>query len=167
MDSKMLNVWSQVLDVDPSDLDEDTNFFEAGTDSAVIRLVATAQAVNISVDIEDVLNHPNLGELTTISQEINHASKPKENAGETSILDQDTVGECATACLVEGDARGHLPSVASPYGTYMLQWSFPDMWGARSKSIDGGLGSAPEKASNHADQACPNMKRLFSSRLTV
>ena len=135
MGSNLLTVWSQVLDVDPSDLDEDTNFFEAGGDSvAAIRLVAAARAVNISVAIEDVFNHPTLGELATKCQEINHPSKPKGNAGEISILDQDTVGACATACRVERDTiedifpASHLQKLifeaGKAYGTYMLQRVF-------------------------------------------
>ena len=135
MDSKLLTVWSQVLDVDPSDLDEDTNFFEAGGDSvAALRLVAAAQAVNIAVDIEDVFNHPTLGKLASKCQEINHPSKPKDNAGEISILDQGTVSACTTACRVERDTIEDIfPAsrlqklvfeAGKAYGTYMLQWVF-------------------------------------------
>ena len=135
MDSKLLNVWAQVLDVDPSDLEEDTNFFEAGGDSvAALRLVAAAQAVNVSVDIEDVFNHPTLGGLTMTCQETNHVSKPNDNVSEISILDHDTLRACATACRVERDTiddifpasllQKKILGAGKAYGTYLLQWVF-------------------------------------------
>ena len=135
MDVKLRNVWSQVLDVDSADLDGDTNFFEAGGDSvAALRLVAAAEAVDLSVNIEDVFNHPTLGELTEKCRESSHVSKPKDTASEVSRLDQDTVDTCATACHVDRDIiedvfpasaiQGIMFAAGKAYGTYVLQWVF-------------------------------------------
>lgn len=135
MDLKLRNVWSHVLDVDDSDLDEDTNFFESGGDSvAALRLVAAARDVNLSVEIEDVFNSPTLGGLAEKCQEASPASKPKGTASEVSILDQDTVGACATACQVEPETiedifpaspvQSLIFEAGKSYGTYVMQWVF-------------------------------------------
>ena len=135
MDVKLRTVWSQVLDVDDDDLDGDTNFFQAGGDSvAALRLVAAAEAADLSVNIEDVFNHPTLGELTEKCQESSHVSKPNDPASEVSILDQVTVDACATACQVDRDIiedifpasilQVTLFSAGKAYGTYLLQWVF-------------------------------------------
>ena len=53
MDVTLRNVWSQVLDVDSADLDGDTYSFKASGESvAALRLVAAAEAVDLSIDIE-------------------------------------------------------------------------------------------------------------------
>lgn len=74
-----------------------------GNPVAALRLVAAAEAVDLSVDIEDVFNHPTLGEFTGKCQESSHISKPNDTAGEVSVLNQDTVNTCATACQVDRD----------------------------------------------------------------
>lgn len=104
MDLNSRNVWSHILDIDDSDLVEDTNFFEAGGDSvAALRLVAAARDLNLSMDIEDVFNFPTLGGQAEKCQEASPASKPKGTASGVSILDQDTVGACATDSQVKPD----------------------------------------------------------------
>ena len=66
------------MDINGSDLDEDTNFFEEGGDSVeALRLVAAAEAMDLSLDIEDLFNYPTLGALATNCQEAGHVSKPK------------------------------------------------------------------------------------------
>ena len=135
MDLKLRNVWSQVLDIDDSDIDEDANFFEAGGDSVVaLRLVATARDMNLSVDIEDVFNSPTLGGLAKKVQEASPASKLEAAASEVSVLDQGTVGAFATACQVEPDTIEDIFPASQiqirtfeagrSYGTYVLQWAF-------------------------------------------
>ena len=135
MDVKLRNVWAQVLDVDDADLDGDTNFFEAGGDSvAALRLVAAAGAVDLSVNIEDVFNHPTLRELTEKCQESSQVSKPNDTASEVSILDQDTMDTCAIACQVDRDIiedifpastiQGLMFAAGKAYGTYVLQWVY-------------------------------------------
>ena len=105
-----------------------------GNPVAALRLVATAKAVDLSVDIEDVFNHLTLGELTEKCQESNHISKPNDTTSEVSILDQDTVDTCATACQVDRDIiedafpafaiLGLMFAAGKAYGTYVLQWVF-------------------------------------------
>ena len=135
MDVKLRNVWSQVLDIDHADINGDTNFFEEGGDSvAALRLVAAAEAVDLSVKIEDIFNHPTLGELTEKCQDSSHISKSNDTASEVSILDQDTMDTCATACQVDPDMiedvfpaspiQKNMFAAGSAYGTYMLQWVF-------------------------------------------
>ena len=68
MDAKLRTLCSQVLDIDSSDLTDDTNFFEAGGDSVTtLRLVAAARELNVSLDIEDVFNCPLLGDSRQVS----------------------------------------------------------------------------------------------------
>lgn len=66
-------------------------------------LVAAAQGINLSVDIEDVFNYPTLGEVADNRQEASDLPEPKDSASQVSILDHDTVGASATACQVECD----------------------------------------------------------------
>ena len=135
MDVKLRTVWSQILDVDHADLDGDTNFFEAGGDSvAALRLVAAAEAVDLSINIEDVFNHPTLGGLTEKCQESSRVSNPNDTASEVSILDQVTVDTCATACQVDRDiiedifpastVQVRMFAAGKTYGAYVLQWVF-------------------------------------------
>ena len=135
MDSRLRNLWAQVLDIDDSDLDEDTNFFEAGGDSVTaLRLVAAAQATHVSLDIEDVFNYPTLGELAKNCQEGSHLSKTEDPASEVSVLDQETLEACATAYKVERNTiedifpaspiQKNMFEAGRSYGTYIAQWVF-------------------------------------------
>ena len=138
MDNKLRDLWAQVLDVDASDIEDDTNFFEAGGDSvAAVRLVAAAQAIDISVDIRDVFDHPTLSNLAGKCQEADHSSKSEEEhsvGGDVSILDPDTVDACACACRVDRDAiedifptslsQRILFNAGKSSGSFRLQWVF-------------------------------------------
>ena len=135
MDVRLRNLWSQVLDVDNTDLDGDTNFFEEGGDSvAALRLVAAAEAVDLVVDIEDVFKHPTLEEMAGKCQVAIRDSMPKDTVSEVSILDQGTVDACATTCQVERDkiedifpaSRFQIRVFESgkSNGAYVMQWVF-------------------------------------------
>ena len=135
MDAKLRTLCSQVLDIDSSDLNDDTNFFEAGGDSVIaLRLVAAAQELNVSLDIEDVFNCPLLGELVAKCRQLSDSPEPKDTARHVSVLDQGTVDACASACQVErGTIEDIFPAssiqealfgAGKVYGTYMLQWVF-------------------------------------------
>ena len=135
MDAKLRALCSQVLDIDSSDLADDTNFFEAGGDSVTaLRLVAAAQESNVSLDIEDVFNYPLLGELVAKCRQISDSPKSKNAARQVSVLDQGPVDACASACHVERGAiedifpasiaQGALFAAGKAYGTYMLHFVF-------------------------------------------
>ena len=135
MDLTLRKVWSQVLDIDGSDLNEDTNFFEAGGDSvAALRLVAAAEAMDLSLSIEDVFNFPTLGALAQNCQEAGHVSQPEDTTSKVSVLGQDIVGACATVCRVTPDMVEDIYPASMfqsavfergiQYGTYTLQWVF-------------------------------------------
>lgn len=135
MDAELRILCSQVLDIDSSDLTDDTNFFEAGGDSvAALRLVAAAQESNVTLDIEDVFNYPLLGDLVTKCRQISDSPKSKNIARQVSVLDQGTVDACASACQVEIDTiedvfpasivQGALFGAGKAYGTYMMHWVF-------------------------------------------
>ena len=135
MDRRLRSVWSQVLDVDDADLDDDINFFEVGGDSvAALRLVTAAAAVGITLGIEDVFNHPTLEQQVEKCQETTHVSKPKDSTSELSSMDQDTVDACASACQVDRHTIEDIFPTA-PYqayffeagrnlGTFMMQYVF-------------------------------------------
>lgn len=135
MDAKLCTLYSQVLEIEISDLDEDTNFFEAGGDSVTaLRLVAAAQEVDVLLDIEDVFDYPELGELVHKCRHFDGSSERKTTATHVAVLDQDTLGACAAACQVERDTiedifpassfQAAVLGLGKAYGTYMLQWVF-------------------------------------------
>ena len=135
MDAELRTLCSRVLDIDSSDLTDDTNFFEAGGDSVTaLRLVAVAQESNVSLDIEDVFNYPLLGDLVAKCRQISDSPESKHIARQVSVLDQGTVDECASACQVERGTiedifpasiiQGAIFGAGKAYGTYMLQWVF-------------------------------------------
>lgn len=75
----------EVLDIDGSDITEDTNFFEAGGDS--VTALRLAHAMSVSVAIEDRLQiNPTQGELAESCKEAGRLSKPKDTASDVSIL---------------------------------------------------------------------------------
>ena len=178
MDPKLRKLWALVLDIDDTDLDEDTNFFETGGDSVTaLRLVAAAQATQVSLDIEDIFNYPTLGELAKNCQEGSHLSKTQDPANESSVLDQDTLEACATACQVERNAiedifpasgfQERIFEAGRSYGTYMAQWIFQNLWGLGPEPTDRGLGSTPKEESNPSDQARQERGRPSPSRVKV
>ena len=135
MEAELRSLCSQVLDIDTSDLTDDTNFFEAGGDSVTaLRLVAAAQESNVSLDIEDVFNYPLLGDLVTKCRHISDSPESKGIRRQVSVLDQGTVDACASACQVErGTIEDIFPAstiqeeifrAEETYGMYMLQWVF-------------------------------------------
>ena len=135
MDAKLRALCSQVLDIDSSDLADDTNFFEAGGDSVTaLRLVAAAQESNVSLDIEDVFNYPLLGDLVAKCHQLSDSPESKNIAQNVSVLDQGTVDACASACQVERGAiedifpasivQGALFGAGKAYGTYLMHWVF-------------------------------------------
>ena len=135
MDAELRLLCSQVLDIDSSDLTDDTNFFEAGGDSVTaLRLVAAAQESNVSLDIEDVFNYPLLGDLVTKCRQISDSPESKNIARPVSVLDQGTVDACASACQVEPGTiedvfpasvvQGALFGAGKAYGTYLMHWVF-------------------------------------------
>ena len=135
MVAELRTLCSRVLDVDSSDLTDDTNFFEAGGDSVTaLRLVAAAQELNVSLDIEDVFNYPLLGDLVAKCRQISDSQESKNIARQVSVLDQGTVDACASACQVERGTiedifpasiiQGAIFAAGKAYGTYMLQWIF-------------------------------------------
>ncbi|KAL8685419.1 MAG: hypothetical protein Q9218_007775 [Villophora microphyllina] len=64
MTGRLREVWSQVLDQDEADIEDDDNFFEIGGDPvAAMQLVSVAQESRLSLDAEAVFQHPKLVDM--------------------------------------------------------------------------------------------------------
>ncbi|KAI4244142.1 MAG: hypothetical protein L6R40_003126 [Gallowayella cf. fulva] len=109
MTERLVLAWSEVLDIDPSEIDEDDSFFEIGGDSATsIRLAGVAQEKNLDLDAETIFKHPTLSDMRQNCKEIDESPPPAGSS--ESALDQDLVQHCARACHVD---PGSIEAIAS------------------------------------------------------
>ncbi|KAL8677967.1 MAG: hypothetical protein Q9186_005633 [Xanthomendoza sp. 1 TL-2023] len=98
MVQQLIVAWSEVLDIDESEIDENDNFFEIGGDSVTsMRLVGVAQEKNINIDAETVFNHPILSDM----KEHCTQATPSPAFSSPPALDRDLVHHCARACQVD------------------------------------------------------------------
>ncbi|KAL8798624.1 MAG: hypothetical protein Q9182_006518 [Xanthomendoza sp. 2 TL-2023] len=100
MAQQLIVAWSEVLDIDESEIDENDNFFEIGGDSVMsMRLVGVAQEKNIYIDAEIVFNHPTLSDMRRHCTEA--ISSPASSSA--PALDRDLLQHCARVCQVDSN----------------------------------------------------------------
>ncbi|KAI4230604.1 MAG: hypothetical protein LQ349_006158 [Xanthoria aureola] len=96
----LIAAWSEVLDMDESEIDGEDSFFEIGGDSVKsIRLIGAAREVNLDVDAETIFRHPTLSAMAEHCKKldgISHSASEPELA-----LDQGLLRHCALACHVD------------------------------------------------------------------
>ena len=141
MESKLRDLWSDILDVDKSDLDGEVNFFEAGGDSvAALRLVEVAQAQGVGFKIESIFASSTLSGMAARCRSPSGASGDKANdeidtAGrEAALANAEAIAYLATSCQLNSDEiediypasafQEVLLTLSMAHGTYLLQWVF-------------------------------------------
>lgn len=113
MTEHLASAWSEVLDIEESEIDDDDNFFEIGGDSVTaMRLVTAAQGLNIGINAETIFNHPTLSDMRSHSEaRVNRTSSINSPA---PTLDPHLVSHCASVCGVDPD---------------VIEDVFPSIWG--------------------------------------
>lgn len=100
MTQVLVLAWSEVLDLEPSDIQEDDNFFDVGGDSVTaMRLVGAAQKQGLDINAETIFNYPRLSDMEThcprFDKELTLANTSTPSA------DKNLLQFCASACGVE------------------------------------------------------------------
>ena len=71
METKIRELWSELLSVDASEIELDYDFFSLGGDCVrAIQLVAAARGKSVSLTVEDVFRHPTLADISHIATDI-------------------------------------------------------------------------------------------------
>ncbi|KAI4281514.1 MAG: hypothetical protein L6R38_003640 [Xanthoria sp. 2 TBL-2021] len=100
MSPALISAWSEVLDIDESEIDGEDSFFEIGGDSVKsMRLIGAAREINLDIDSETIFRHPTLSAMAEHCKEIDgisHSASESESA-----LDQDLLHHCALACHID------------------------------------------------------------------
>lgn len=83
MEKKLQAAWAAALDISPSNIDGDSNFFRVGGDSlSAIRLVSLARKkFGLSLSVAHILKHPRLCDLANTAEELDHVL-----AGDTAFV---------------------------------------------------------------------------------
>ena len=118
MTEHLISAWSEVLDMEKSEIEDDDNFFEIGGDSVTaMRLVTAAQDLDIGINAEIIFNHPILSDMRSHCEErVNRISNINSPA---PTLDPHLVSHCASVCDVDPDVIEDIfPSV--PEQTWIL-----------------------------------------------
>ncbi|KAL8788552.1 MAG: hypothetical protein Q9213_001625 [Squamulea squamosa] len=100
MSRRLISAWSEVLDIDESEIDEDDNFFEIGGDSVTsMRLIGAVRERCLQIDAEDIFRHPTLSQMEKQCKGIEEAHGPGSSS-ETAV-NYDLMQQCALACQVD------------------------------------------------------------------
>ena len=104
MEEQLRAAWCDVLGLEESDIDSDSDFFALGGDSVMaLRLTSAAQDRNISLDAEMIYNHSVCMDMARVC--CHHPLQP-QNASETATsmrADENVIEACAQACGVARD----------------------------------------------------------------
>ncbi|KAI4201534.1 MAG: hypothetical protein LQ350_003149 [Teloschistes chrysophthalmus] len=97
------NAWSQVLDIDEDEIDDEANFLELGGDSVkAIKLIEVAPSCGINLDAETVFREGTFSRLlagTTLREQ----DKLDEEVASNIATDKDVIETCAQACNLATD----------------------------------------------------------------
>lgn len=100
MEKQLRATWCDILGVEESDINNDSNFFSEGGDSALaLRLITAARDRNISLDTEAIYNNPNFVDMASVC----HPLQPEYVNEVNPMVDGNVFQACAEACGVQKD----------------------------------------------------------------
>ncbi|KAL8845760.1 MAG: hypothetical protein Q9221_009099 [Calogaya cf. arnoldii] len=100
MTETLSSAWSEVLDIEKSEINGDDSFFEIGGDSVKsMHLVGAAREKNLEIDAETIFTHPTLSGMAEHCKEVDETSHSV--ADPEPALNQDLLQHCARACRID------------------------------------------------------------------
>lgn len=144
MEDKLRAIWSKVLDRDPSDIDNEANFFELGGDSVgAINVVGYATEEGIAIDAQSIFTTPTLSALAQLANARKEQTSSEEG-GQSSNSQRETLNQLlphwdlVNSCLLQcGLGRSQVQDIVpcTPFqhelmvaGHGLNCWQFQAVW---------------------------------------
>lgn len=100
MDAQLRSAWCDVLDLDTSDISNDSNFFTKGGDSVTaMRLVTAVRVRNIALDAQIIFQYPRFMDMAKHCR----LREPDSESGVATRPIRNVVQACAEICGVQPD----------------------------------------------------------------
>ncbi|KAK9437913.1 Amino acid adenylation [Metarhizium brunneum] len=120
---QMLQVWAQVLNIDPSTIGTDASFFHLGGSSiSAMKVVAVAREIGMKLSVSDIFRYPVLHDLADQSLHESPDEKPDQAIGPFTLLSNEA---SPSTLLQEICTQYDLGQIDGTTGNTFIQDAYP------------------------------------------